>query len=367
MKRLLATRGFMSIAAVLVLVVVAASAYAVVAGAGKATRSYCAVLPDAIGLFTGSHITMLGVPVGSITAIKPGSDGVRVDFTVDADHPLRGDVAAVTLSDTLVADRNLALLSAASPAPQWDSSRCVTRALTPKSMTQTLDALSKLSGELGAADDPAAADRVASGLSALNTATSGTGAALNELITKLGDALRAPDAAIGRIGQLIDAISRLGAVLTNNWGDLERMLTRLGPVLDQVNTEVVPPIIGVVDGLRVLLPWFNDITTTFGRPLLDLAQAAVPLTRWVGANVGSLQQLIGMAPTLAAAFHNAVDPATGQSSLNYAPPRVTLAQPDAEAVCAAVNAAAPGHCAGAENGLATIDLAALVLGMAGAQ
>ncbi|MEU1995557.1 MlaD family protein [Nocardia gamkensis] len=365
MRRLLASRGFMSVMTVVVVVVACAAAYVVLTGAGKSMRSYCAMMPDAVGLYQGSHVTMLGIPVGSVTGIEPSGDGVRVDFTVKDDHPLRGDVSAVTLSDTLVADRNLAILSAPRPAPEWAGGRCITRSLTPKSMTETLDALSKLATELSAPDDPGHRNTVKAGVSALDAAVSGTGPALNELIVQLGDALKSPDAAIGRIGELIDAISRLGAVLKNNWGDLRHMLTRLAGMLDQANSEVIAPFIEIVDGLRVILPWFNDITTTFGQPLLNLVRATVPLVRWAGAHVATLEQLVNMIPPLTAAFQRSVDPSTGQAALSYAPPKVALPRADAEQVCSAINASLPGRCHGAENGLATIDLVPLVLAMAG--
>ncbi|MCP2315991.1 virulence factor Mce family protein [Nocardia amikacinitolerans] len=367
MRRFLASRGFMSVAAVSVIVAIAAAGYVVLTGAAKPMRAYCAMMPDAAGLYLGSHVTMLGIPVGSVTRIEPSGDRVRVDFRIEADHPLRGEVSAVTLSDTLVADRNLALVSAAKPAAEWDSGRCVTRALTPKSMTQTMDALSKLATELSAPDDPARQSTLSGGVSALGTAVSGTGDALNELLFKLGDALKSPDAAIGRIGELIDAITTLSAVLKNNWGELEHMLTRLGSMLEQANTEVIPPFVGIIDALRVVLPWFNDITTTFGRPLLNAVHATVPLIRWAGANVSTLEQLVDMVPTLTEAFRTSVDPATGQTALAYTGPKAALAQPDADQTCAAINAALPGRCRSAEHGLADIDLVPLVLAIAGAK
>ncbi len=367
MRRLLASRGFMSVTTALVLVGLCGAAYVVLTGAGKSMRSYCAMMPDAVGLYQGSHVTMLGIPVGSVTRIEPSGDGVRVDFTVEADHPLRGDVSAVTLSDTLVADRNLAILSAPRPAARWDAGRCITRSLTPKSMTETLNALSKLATELSGPDDTGKRDTVSAGLSALDTAVSGTGPALNELIFKLGDALKSPDAAIGRIGELIDAISKLGATLKNNWGDLKHMLTRLGGMLDQANSEVIAPFIEIVDGLRVILPWFNDITTTFGQPLLNIVHATAPLVRWAGANVATLEQLVNMIPALTGAFQRSVDPSTGQAALSYAPPKVALDRADAEQVCSAIDATLPGRCRGAENGLVTIDLVPLVLALAGAR
>lgn len=355
----------MSIAGVIVTGTVLVVAYFIVFEPAKKTQSYCAVMPDATGLYTGNHVTMRGVAVGTVTGVRPQDETVRVDFTVDADHPLRGNVSATTVSDTIVADRNLAVIGGDADT-DWDPKVCITNTLTPKSMTQTLNALSNLADELNGGNDPDETARIADGIDALDTATSGTGPRINELIKKLGRALNSPDAAIGHIGALVDALSSLSASISTGWGDIKDMLTRFAVVLQQVNGEILAPVVGVVDSLRAIIPWFNDITTMFGGKILQVLDASVPLLHFIGANVGTLEEIIRMIPPVVGAFQHSIDPRSGTPALTYASPKVAIAQSNADQVCAAVNLVAPGRCLSAANGLAEVALVPLVLGMAGA-
>lgn len=357
----------MSIAGVIVTGAMLVVAYFIAFDPAKKTQSYCAILPDAIGLYPGNHVTMRGVAVGTVTDIEPQGETVRVDFKVDADRPVRGNMSATTVSDTIVADRNLAVLTDAKASTEWDPNVCTTHTLTPKSMTQTLNALGKLADELNGSNDPAEKARIVNGVSAFDNATSGTGPRINELIKKLGGALNSPDAAIGHIGALVDALSSLSASVSTGWGDIKDMLTRFAVVLQQVNGEVLAPVVGIVDDLRAIIPWLNDITTKFGGQILRVLDASVPLLHFVGANVGRLEEIIRMVPPVVGAFQHSADPGSGKLALTYAPPNVAIAQSNADQVCAAANAVAPGVCASASNGLANVQLVPLVLGMAGAR
>ncbi|WP_233530066.1 MlaD family protein [Antrihabitans stalagmiti] len=364
MNRILASRGFMSITGVFVMGALVLVGYFIAFDPAKKMQSYCAIVPDSIGLYTGNHVTMLGVAVGTVTDVQPQKDSVRVDFDVDADYPLRGAVSATTVSDTLVADRNLAVLGEGE-ATEWNPDECITRTLTPKSMTQTLNALGNLADQLNGGENPVDADRINDGISAVDKAIAGTGPRINELIKKLGVALNSPDAAIGHIGDLIDVLNELSASVSTGWGDIKTMLVPFAGVLDYVNEQVWLPIAGIIDSLRVLIPVLNDITTMFGEPILQVLDATVPVVKFIGANVGTLQEIITMIPPIVTAFSQSTNPQTGAPALTYAPPKVAIPQSNAHEVCAAVNVISPGRCASADDGLATVDLLSVVLGSAG--
>ncbi|MBL3153080.1 MlaD family protein, partial [Klebsiella pneumoniae] len=85
--------------------------------------------------YEGNQVTMRGIVVGSVTSVRNQGSGVRVDFEVDADHPVYADASATTVSDTVVADRELAVLASGTTTEPWDSGACITRTLTPKSLT----------------------------------------------------------------------------------------------------------------------------------------------------------------------------------------------------------------------------------------
>src|SRR5690606_26386710 len=118
----------------------------------------------------------------------------RVRFTVRADRTLPTDVGAVTVNDTLLADRRLELVGAEPDGPGWEPAHCITKTLTPQSLSQTFDALAGLADQMNGTDDPDGHGAVGAGLTALDRATSGTGEQINAVIEELARALASPHA-----------------------------------------------------------------------------------------------------------------------------------------------------------------------------
>ncbi|MEC3919387.1 MlaD family protein [Nocardia sp. CDC160] len=359
--RILASRSFMSVlGAALVAVLGAVAAFVLLDPVAKRI-GYCAIMPDAVGLYSGNDVTLRGIKVGTVTGIRAEGTGVRVDFRLDAAHPLRGDVSAATVSDTIVADRRLAVNGGG--GAEWNPAQCITKTATPKSLTQTLDALAKLADELQTGDS-AQGDGIGAAVTQFDRSTADLGPQFNDVITRLAAALRSPDAAIAHIGSLIDTLTSLWQSVAHGWGNLREMLTGLAPILNLANG-VWGRVVELVNSLVVLLPMLNDITTKYGGPILNLLDQTVPFLDLVAAHVGTLEQLIDLVPAVAKGFRDVADPQTGRMAVTYAGPRVALPQADADQVCAAVNALAPGRCGDAGDGLASMDLGTLVLGLAG--
>lgn len=365
LKRVLAAPAVMSVAGASAVVLAVILAYVIAFEPLGKTRSYCAIMPDSIGLYQGNQVSMRGITVGTVTRIAPEGAKVRVDFEVDADHPVYADAGATTVSDTVVADRELAVLSSGRSTEEWDSGQCLTKTLTPKSLTQTITALAELSDQIGGT--AAQPNALAGGLDALDAASAGTGPQINHLINQLGRVLESPDADIAHLAGIFDAYASVSNKVAEHWGDLKAMLTRLAPTLNQAHSELLTPGITLFDGLREILPMLNDLTVILADPLLATLDNLVPLVKLLRANVGSLSDIVATTPVLASAFRTVTDPATGAPGLTYAPPKVAIPQENAEQVCAAVNAVAPGRCAGAANGMVDLHLVQLVLGSVGAR
>ncbi|MFC6014313.1 MlaD family protein [Nocardia lasii] len=362
LKRLLGSQAFMSIAGVAVLAALVTGGYFIAFDPMKKTESYCALMPDAIGLYPGNHVTMRGIDVGEVTAVRNEGNKVRVEFSVDAEFPIYANASATTVAYSVAADRNLAVLTTGETAAPL-AGNCITKTLTPKSITETLTALASLSDELSGttAGEPGA---LAQGLSSLDRATAGTGPTVNELITKLGAAMTKPDADIGHLAGLFDAFASVSNRVAAHWGDLQTMLVRLAPLLNQASDDLLGPAVTLFDGLGELLPMLNDIALILGDPLIGALDDTVPLVKLLRANVGALSEIVAKMPALASALRSATDPAGG-TAVTYAPPRVALPVGEADQVCAAVNALIPGQCPDPAQGLADVNLVQVVLGMAG--
>ncbi|WP_405492768.1 MlaD family protein [Nocardia sp. NBC_00511] len=362
-NRLLGSRGFLSLTLIIALAAAVMVSYQLVRPTPK-MRAYCAVMPDSIGLYKDSAVTIMGIPQGKITAITlSGTKSARVDFEIPASRKLPLDVGATTVADTLVADRRLALIGAEPTGPGRDSAECITKTVTPKSLTRTFTAIADLADQLNGAKDPAHPGT--GGLAALDAATVGTGDQINAIIRQLGTALNSPDAAVGHIGALLDALAALAHSAANGWGDIKSTVIRLAEALSQVKDVTLPPIITIFEKLRDVLPPFNDLTTMFGGPLLRRLDAVPNLPEMMIAGVGSLKEAIDMVPVITAAFTSIVDPATQRAALTYAPPRVAIPQTQAPQLCSAINAITPGSCTDTGDGLVHVPLAQLLLGSVG--
>ncbi|MEU4808011.1 MlaD family protein [Nocardia fluminea] len=367
MNRILASRGLISLLGVGAMCTILVAGYFAVLNPPKAMRHYCATMPDAIGLYTGNHVTIRGVRVGTVTHIEPRGEAVQVDFEVDANHSPRGEVSATTLSDTIVADRSLAILDNSESDAEWDPRKCISRTLTPKSMTQTLDALGALAAEIDNGSDPAQRGQLSEEIAALDSSLSGTGPKMNEIIRTLDRALGSSNAAAGHLGALIDSLHSLMNSVAHGWGDIESMITRLAPGLAVIDHGIFARTVSIIDSLRIIVPWLNEITTMFGDQILQGLDATVPLARLASANIGTMRDIVDMAPPLLQAFGDVTDAHSGRPVLTYAAPRVAMPQADADRICAAIGLVAQGRCDTAEDGLTNVSLIPLVLGMAGAR
>lgn len=64
-----------------------------------------AMFESTVGLYPGSDVQILGVPVGHVTAVEPQGDVVRVTMEIDPDQDVSASTAAVIVAPTLVSDR----------------------------------------------------------------------------------------------------------------------------------------------------------------------------------------------------------------------------------------------------------------------
>ncbi|AKC40723.1 Mce family protein, Mce5D [Mycolicibacterium phlei] len=92
---------------VLAAAVIGAGAYFVKSQLDHITLT--AQFDNASGLYESNVVAVLGMPVGQITKITPQSGYVEVQFTVDKDVKVPADVQAVTLSTSILTDRQMEL------------------------------------------------------------------------------------------------------------------------------------------------------------------------------------------------------------------------------------------------------------------
>jgi phospholipid/cholesterol/gamma-HCH transport system substrate-binding protein len=64
-----------------------------------------ALFDSTVGLYPGSDVQVLGVPVGTVTKVSAEGENVRVTMELDPDQPVAADTKAVIIAPTMVSDR----------------------------------------------------------------------------------------------------------------------------------------------------------------------------------------------------------------------------------------------------------------------
>ena len=78
-------------------------------GGGGEKRTVTAHFPRAVSVYEGTDVRILGVNVGTVTAVIPEGNSVRVEIEYDADYDVPAEANAAIVTPTLVADRFIQL------------------------------------------------------------------------------------------------------------------------------------------------------------------------------------------------------------------------------------------------------------------
>lgn len=134
-----------------VVVMILAGLIGVVTSGGGSMRTVTAQFAEAPGLYAGNHVDVLGIPVGSVTSIKPGPDYVLVKMSVRSDVNIPAGAGALIMAPTVVADRFVQLLPAYQGGPVLASGAVIpmSRTAIPQSVDAVVQALTRLAQQLG--------------------------------------------------------------------------------------------------------------------------------------------------------------------------------------------------------------------------
>jgi virulence factor Mce-like protein len=149
-----------------------------------------AYFAETVGLYPGSDVRVLGIPIGSITDVVPLGDRVRVEMTIDDDYDVPADADAVVLAPSLVSDRyvQFAPVYDGGPTMQDGDEVPLERTAIPVELDAVYGALDELSAALGpsgANENGALSDLIDTGAANLG----GNGQALNRTLTGFSQAV----------------------------------------------------------------------------------------------------------------------------------------------------------------------------------
>jgi len=209
--------------------VVAGALWWTLEDAGK--KHITAYFSSAIGLYVGNSVRVLGVDMGTVTAVQPMGNQVKVEMTYDRSVPIPANAQAAIISPSLVSDRYVQFAPAYTGGPVAADGAVVPldRTAVPIEVDELYSSLDKITQALG----PNGANQNGSLSDLLTTLAqnlNGNGQALHDTITKLS---QAAGTLSGNKNDLFDTISNLAnftTALANSDGQVRQFESQLGDV-----------------------------------------------------------------------------------------------------------------------------------------
>ncbi|MFE3100847.1 MCE family protein [Nocardia tengchongensis] len=153
------------------------------------TTRITAYFDKSIGIYKGSDVRVLGVPVGHVDSVTPKGDVVEVVMKVDRKYDIPADAKAAQITPSVVSDRYIQLAPAYKGGPKMGRNATIPkeRTATPVEVDRLYKSITELSqalGPTGANKDGALNQLARTGAENL----SGNGEALGNSFTQLSKA-----------------------------------------------------------------------------------------------------------------------------------------------------------------------------------
>lgn len=279
--------------------------------------AFSAYFDKAVGLYEGSSVRVLGIEVGTITAVVPEGEDVRVAMTVDADVAVPADAGAVVVAPSLVSDRYVQLTPVYESGPELSSGAVLgrDRTATPMEIDDLYSTLDELSGTLG--PDGANSDGALSdALDAAAESMDGNGRDLNTTITRMSELATTLDDSKGELfstvrnlGEFTDVLADSDAAVNEFYGRLAEVTDLLAGDSDEVSAALSD--LGAALGeVRRFVDDNSDLMTSNVDKLAGLTQTLVD-------ERASLAETIDAAPTGLSNFINSYDANSGSITVRY--------------------------------------------------
>lgn len=142
---------------------------------------------SAVGLYPGSDVQVLGVPVGKVTKVDPVGGKVRVTLLLDEGRKAAPGTGAVVVAPTLVSDRYVQLTEPWVRGPALEDGDRITRTAVPVEIDEMYESLADVGEALG----PNGANRngaLSDFLDAIAENLDGQGASINTMLRDFAQA-----------------------------------------------------------------------------------------------------------------------------------------------------------------------------------
>ncbi|WP_282779057.1 MULTISPECIES: MCE family protein [unclassified Nocardia] len=312
-----------AVALVALIAVVGVLAYPAVSRIGK--TQITAYFPSTSGLYAGDQVRVLGVRVGTIDSVDPGTDRVTVRMTIDRGVDLPADAKAVIVSPSLVSARFIQLAPAYTGGDKLADGATIPieRTAIPVEWDDIKTELSRLATTLGPVGDDEQGsfgrfvDTAADNLDGNGEAFRDTLRELSSALTTLSDGRTDLFATIRNLQQFVDVLSKSNDQIVQFGGRLASVSSVLAGVSTDLGAGLENLDIAVADVQR-----FIDAR---GGALTESVQRLSEVTQLLVDKRPEVERVLHSGPTALVNFYQIYKPAQG--SLTGYPVLTNFADP----------------------------------------
>ncbi len=309
MMKNMKSRGAIVALVVVLVVVVAGGAYLLWPSRGG--HKVVAYFTNAVGLYAGDDVRVVGVPVGTIDSVEPQPNSVKVSMTVKDGVKIPADARAIIISPNLVAARFVQF------TPAYDGGAALaggaevplSRTGVPVEWDDVKKQLTQLSAQLGPQD---------------GAPQGPLGAFINQAADTLdgkGDsfrsALRELSQTAGRLGDsrgdLFGTIKNL-QILVNALSNSNEQIVQFTDHVASVSQVLAESSAGLDQTLGALNRALGDVKSLLkdnNTALIDQVGKLAEFTQVLTDNSDNIEQILHVTPNGLANFYNIYNPAQG--------------------------------------------------------
>jgi len=304
-------RRVTAVAAVTLVLAAALTGALLVALPGPPGTRVTAYFTEAVSVYPGSDVRILGVKVGSVTSVQPDGKLVRVVLTVDAGVPVPARADAVVVVPSIIADRYIQLTPAYSGGPRLASGQSIpaSHTATPVELDQLYEAITKFARDLG----PNGVNKNGALSDVINTGAAnlaGNGKAFGTMIYQFSQLERTLAGSQGNFFATVDNLEQFTSMLKSNDGQVrlaQQQLAQVSSFLAADRQNLAAALNELGTALSQVQGFINGNRDALRSNIAKL-QA---ITKILANQRASLSQALDNYPLAADNVLNAYNPATG--------------------------------------------------------
>jgi phospholipid/cholesterol/gamma-HCH transport system substrate-binding protein len=305
-----ASRAFVVTAVVAVLVTALVAAVGVLRS-GDDRTTVTAQFSRAVGLYPGSEVRILGIPVGEVLEVRPTGQTVTVVLEYDSEYRVPADAKAAVVAPSLVSDRYVQLLPVYSGGPALRDGDVIApdRTAVPVELdriTGSLDDLMVALGPEGANSDGALTRLLRTGAANLD----GQGDKLNQTTSDVADAVETLSGNRQDLFETVRGLQQFTTTLAENDDEVRELNTNLASVADQLAGER-DDLAAALANLSVALQEVSTFVSDNRKVLGEDLKALEDVTASVVNQQEALAEALENAPVALSNLQRSYNPASG--------------------------------------------------------